>query len=123
MRLALVVTLGSALGGLLRYLVAIGWRGQVVLGLPLATLSVNIIGSAIFGFIASRHAHAPLPDAVYFGLTTGILGGFTTYSSFNGEMLRMLVDGHALRAATYAGFTGTACLLGGGLGWWLGALK
>lgn len=123
MRLALVIALGSALGGLLRYLVALGWRGQILAGLPLATLTVNVIGSALFGFLASRHAHAPLPDTVYFGLTTGILGGFTTYSSFNGEMLRMLVEGSAWRAALYAGVTGTTCLLGGGLGWWLGALK
>ena len=123
MRLALIIALGSALGGLLRYLVALGWRGQVIGGLPIATLTVNIVGSAIFGLLAARHAHAPLPDSLYFGLTTGILGGFTTYSSFNGEMLRMLVDGHAWRAIAYAGVTGTSCLLGGGLGWWLGALK
>ena len=99
MRLALIIALGSALGGLLRYLVALGWRGQVIGGLPIATLTVNIVGSAIFGLLAA------------------------TYSSFNGEMLRMLVDGHAWRAIAYAGVTGTSCLLGGGLGWWLGALK
>ena len=123
MRIAVFVTLGSGLGGLLRYLVALGWRGQALAGLPLATLSVNVIGSAVFGFLASRQAHAPLADSAYFGLTTGILGGFTTYSSFNGELLRMLVEGHATRAFAYAASTGLACLIGGGRGWWLGALK
>lgn len=120
MRLALVIALGSGLGGLLRYLVALGWRGEVLAGLPMATLTVNLIGSSIFGYLAARHAAAPMADSVYFGLTTGILGGFTTYSSFNGELVRMLAQGQAVRAVIYAATTGLSCLAGGGLGWWLG---
>ena len=120
MRLALVIALGSGFGGLLRYGVALAWRGQLVAGIPLGTLTVNVIGSLIFGLLASRQAHTPLADPLFFGLTTGVLGGFTTYSSFNGEMLRMLVDGSPLRAMGYAAITGVTCLAGGGFGWCLG---
>lgn len=120
MRLGLVIALGSGLGGLLRYLVALAWRGQFPAGIPIATLTVNLLGSLLFGLLASRQTHAPMPDPLYLGLTTGILGGFTTYSSFNGELVRMLVDGHTLRAMAYASLTGVSCLIGGGLGWMLG---
>lgn len=123
MRLGLAVALGSGVGGLLRYGVALALRDQLPAGLPLATLGVNLLGSTVFGILAARQGHTPLGEPLFLALTTGLLGGFTTYSSFNGELLRMLADGHVLRALGYGLTTATTCLAGGGLGWWLGTAR
>ena len=58
-----------------------------------------------------------MPSAYFLGLTTGVLGGFTTYSTFNGEVLRHALAGHVGRASLYAAATFAVCLLGSALGW------
>lgn len=110
---------GSALGGVLRFGVAQWLHGLVPGGIYLATLTVNVVGSALFGWLMARQGQWPLPAATYLGLTTGILGGFTTYSTFNAEVLRHALTGQFARAGVYAAATFASCLLGGAAGWWL----
>ena len=124
MQNVLLVALGSALGGVARYMVT-GWiSARMVPTFPWGTLTVNILGSALIGLIAG------LGDAGRVGLPTesrtflmiGLLGGFTTFSSFSLETLRLLHDGAWLRAAGNVGASVLLCLAGVALGYRLARL-
>ena len=79
-----IVFIGAGLGGMLRHAVnlagiRLGWTG-----FPAATLTVNVAGSLAMGLIAGSFAlRADLPQAARLFLTTGVLGGFTTFSAFS----------------------------------------
>ena len=84
----LLVALGSALGGVLRFWLAELMGGKF--GAPhLGTVFVNVTGSFIIGFIA---ALGPMPFAKQL-LMVGILGGYTTFSSFSLQTLDLASDG------------------------------
>ena len=88
------VCLGGAAGTGARYLLS-GWA-LVAFGafFPWGTLAVNVIGSFLLGFIMQIGiATALLSPTVRLALTTGVMGGFTTYSTFNYETMRYLQDG------------------------------
>jgi CrcB protein len=81
-------------------------------GFPWGTLAVNLIGSfvfgAIYGLVSSR---ALLSKEVETILLVGLLGGFTTYSSFAFQSTEMLITGRPLLAAAYVATTVTAGIL------------
>ena len=110
------VCLGSAVGGGLRYLLT-AWALRLFGGgFPYGTLAVNLVGSLLIGLIL---ALGDLSATVRVGLTVGLLGGFTTFSAFSFEALRLLQDGAWSAAALYVG---TSVLGGIGacfLGWTL----
>lgn len=120
------VALGGAVGSSARYLVSVSalkWFGPEW---PVGTLVVNIVGSCLLGallqlFLASEGVH---PGARLM-LTTGMMGGFTTYSTFNYELLLMLESGRSSAAGAYLVATVAGCLLAGALGVftvrWIGA--
>ena len=118
-REALWVALGSGAGGLLRFAAARLLHGLAPGGIHIATLLVNVLGSALFGWLMARHGQIPMSSLIYLSLTTGVLGGFTTYSTFNTELLRLAIAGQPGRAGLYAAVTLASCLLGGAAGWWL----
>lgn len=118
-REGLWVALGSGAGGLLRFAAARLLHGLAPAGIHVATLLVNALGSALFAWLMARHGQTPMSSLTYLGLTTGVLGGFTTYSTFNAELIRMAVAGQPGRASLYAAVTLASCLLGGAAGWWL----
>jgi len=102
------VALGGALGSTARYLSMIAIGHSIGLGFPWGTLFVNIVGSAIMGVIAELGALAwqPSPDLKVF-LTVGILGGFTTFSTFSLDVA-LLVERHTWAvAALYVGLSVT----------------
>ena len=117
------VALGSGAGGALRYLVSRALVEAAPAAVHIATLTVNVIGSAVLAFLLARQAHTPMVASAYTAWTAGVLGGFTTYSSFNGELVRHLADGAPGRALVHAAVMLVACLAGGGLGWWLGLAR
>ncbi len=85
------VALGSALGGCLRYIFS--------LYLPYPILLVNILGSFAIGFIAYK---LPLEqNHLLLFLTTGFLGGFTTFSAFSLEFLKLGLEEKFLPALIY----------------------
>ncbi|MFM9093126.1 MAG: fluoride efflux transporter FluC, partial [Verrucomicrobiota bacterium] len=97
MRALLLVVLGSALGGAARFLIA-GWVGARMGGaFPWGTVLVNVSGSALIGALAAREEMLS-PEARQF-LMAGVLGGFTTFSSFSLQTLRLAQDGDWARAA------------------------
>jgi len=94
--------LGSALGGAARLLLG-GWiQNRFGPSFPLGTLAVNITGSLLLGFLFRYvlETSAIGPDARAL-LTTGLCGGYTTFSTFSYETVRLVEDGEYRRAALY----------------------
>lgn len=113
----LLVCLGGALGSGLRYVVAVGaarWPGP---GFPYGTLAVNVVGCFLIGLIQEVGTTTLiLPEGTRLFLTTGVMGGLTTYSTFSYETLRLAEEGAWLEAvANVVGTTGL-CLLSCALG-------
>ena len=114
-RLFLVV-LGSGFGGGLRYLFDLWAQRSFGPGFPFGTLGVNLIGS----FLVTILMHLGLekgslsPD-IRILLTTGVMGGFTTYSAFNHETMRFFADGAYRMGLLYIGVTLISCLVAAAL--------
>lgn len=93
----LLVALGGAAGSVARFLVVLG-AGRVLPGWPWGTLAVNVAGSFLIGVLyvalAQRVHLAPV-------LVAGFLGGFTTFSAFSLDTLKLWEGGQALQAALY----------------------
>lgn len=96
-RSILLVGLGGFLGSVLRYLVAVLFAGQFSSSFPLATFVVNVAGCFLIGilFALSDRGNILTPEWRVF-LTTGFCGGFTTFSTFSYESLKLLQDGELL---------------------------
>jgi fluoride exporter len=116
------VAIGSALGGMARFGcsgLAARWFGATF---PAGTLLVNVVGSLIIGFTATMMAPdgrlLVAPDARAFVLI-GILGGFTTFSSFSLETLNLARDGEWLWAGANVTLSIVLCLAAV----WLGHLS
>lgn len=111
------VCLGSALGGGARYLIALAAQTLLGASFPFGTLAVNMLGSFLIGLIMHVGLETTLisPAARIF-LTTGIMGGLTTYSTFNYETLQLASDGEWLSAAANVVVTVLVCLAAGVLG-------
>lgn len=113
----LMIGLGGALGTIARYLLG-GWA-QRLLGpaFPYGTIAINTLGSFLIVVIMHASVSKGLisADARLF-LTTGIMGGFTTYSTFNYETIRFLQEGSVLLGVANLALTVTSCLVAGGLG-------
>jgi CrcB protein len=105
----LAVALGSALGGVARHGVARLWP-MVPGAWPVATMSVNIVGSFAIGLLAAFMARDSGETARLFWMT-GVLGGFTTYSAFALETVTLASAGAAGRAALYVAATVALCLV------------
>lgn len=93
----LLVGFGGFVGSILRYLAAIVFSSQSTSGFPLATFAVNVIGCFLIGviFALSEKGNVLSPEWRIF-LTTGFCGGFTTFSSFSYESIKLLQDGQFL---------------------------
>ena len=98
----LIVFIGSGLGGMLRY--AVGMLSIRVFGtnFPYGTLGINVLGSALMGIVVGVFTASNLTsqDAKLF-LTTGVIGGFTTFSTFSLDAAVLWERGQQLAAAAY----------------------
>jgi CrcB protein len=113
MRLILIC-LGGAIGTGARYLTSL-WAAQTLdAAFPAGTLIVNIAGSFLIGFIMQMSSAPELisPD-VRLMLTTGVMGGFTTYSTFNYETTNYFRAGAWGLGMVNAGATFFGCLAAG----------
>ena len=111
------VCLGSALGGGARYLLSLAALRLLGTSFPYGTLTVNVLGSFLIGLIMHVGLETALisPTARIF-LTTGVLGGLTTYSTFNYETLQLATEGDWHLASGNIVATVLACLAAGTLG-------
>jgi CrcB protein len=110
----LIIALGSALGGALRHAVNVGAARLLGTSWPYGTFTVNIVGSFVIGLIAGYFAlkgHASQAWLLF--LTTGILGGFTTFSAFSLDVVVLFERGRL--DATVAYILGSVALSVGGL--------
>jgi len=111
------VCLGGAIGSGARYLVTLATVNLWGAAVPWGTLVVNVVGSFLISFIMHVAIETTLiPPLVRIFLTTGIMGGLTTYSTFNFETLGFAAEGDWPRAAANLLATVVACLVAGVLG-------
>jgi CrcB protein len=103
----LLVALGSAIGGSARYGVSILGARWLGLEFPWGTLSVNVIGSGLIGWLSASVPVDP-PSSRLFWMT-GICGGFTTFSAFSLETLTLVRQGEAAKAVLYVGASLLVC--------------
>ena len=95
----LVAIARPGIGGALRHGVNVGAARLFGLGFPYGTLIVNVTGSFLMGLLAGFFAYrAGIPQHVRLFLTTGILGGFTTFSTFSLDAA-LLIERHSLGMA------------------------
>lgn len=109
---------GAAIGAWLRWVLALAIN-PLFASFPLGTWSANLIGGFLMGVVLGlMHAVPDLPTEMKLLLTTGFLGGLTTFSSFSGEVFTMMQRGHF----GWAAFTVVAHVAGSlfmtALGWW-----
>jgi fluoride exporter len=98
----LIVALGAAIGGALRHGVNVGSARMIDLDFPFGTLFVNVVGSLAMGVLAGYFAFKG--DALQswrLFLTTGILGGFTTFSAFSLDFTVLYERGELVLALAY----------------------
>ncbi|MDA8362674.1 MAG: fluoride efflux transporter CrcB [Gammaproteobacteria bacterium] len=98
--------LAIAVGGILGCWARYGMTGlvQMLFGraFPLATLSINVLGSFLMGFLfIATLDRVSISPALRAGILTGGLGGFTTFSTFAMESLLLMEQGEAFKAAAY----------------------
>ena len=80
----LIVFAGAGVGGALRHGVNLAAARMFGFGFPFGTIIVNVLGSFLMGFLAGYFAYRTgLPQHLRLFLTTGMLGGFTTFSAFS----------------------------------------
>jgi CrcB protein len=98
----LIVFFGGGLGAALRHGVNLVAARALGTGFPYGTLVINVLGSLAMGLIAEYFAlKMGLPQRLRLFLTTGILGGFTTFSAFSLEAALLYERGQQMGAAVY----------------------
>lgn len=116
----LLIALGAAVGANLRYWISQWAAQQWGIAFPYGTLLINVLGSFAIGLILTlATTNAAITANWRLLLVTGLLGGFTTFSTFSYETYQLLIDGSLLLAALYilgsVGLGLLGVLLGAGL--------
>ncbi|MEE1323121.1 MAG: fluoride efflux transporter CrcB [Bacteroidales bacterium] len=94
LRNILIVGIGSFLGGVLRYLISIVMKNYCSQGFPWATLMVNLLGCLLIGLLFGLfNRYSSINNVWCLLFTTGLCGGFTTFSTFANEGLQLLLGG------------------------------
>jgi CrcB protein len=102
----MLVGLGGFIGSIARYFMSRLNLNYDVLSIPVGTLSVNILGSFIIGFLTGVSEKSMLisPEWRLF-LMVGICGGFTTFSTFTSENMMLLHNGQFFSVILYTGLS------------------
>ena len=104
----LLVAAAGAVGALLRWRIGVAVN---VRSFPWSTLGINVVGSFVLAFILAGPATTRLSDTTTLALSVGLLGSFTTFSTFGYESITLMRDGRMLAALGYV-----ALSIAGGLG-------
>ena len=106
------IAIGGAIGSILRYLVqmqCVIWFGTKF---PYGTMAVNVIGSLLIGFLSITFLEKILVSAeMRFAVIVGLLGSFTTFSTFSLETLSLIQQGSYMNAASNAILSVVLCVL------------
>ena len=91
----IAIFIGGGTGSVLRYCVQMALHERIVpYNFPWATFTVNIVGSFLIGLFYAWSARFNLPTEIRLLLTTGLCGGFTTFSTFSNDGLTLLKQGY-----------------------------
>ena len=97
------IFIGGGIGAVLRYLTSVVYTEFFGFNFPLATLSVNLIGSFVLGVLSAfiLFDYHLIPNHYKYALTVGFCGGFTTFSTFAFEVVEILKRGEYFVAILY----------------------
>ena len=113
----MTVGFGGAAGSIVRYLLSGGIvAGQTLLGFPAGTFTVNAAGSLLIGILLE----ASVSETLGWLLIVGFCGGFTTFSTFSADTVRLLRAGCYNAAAIYVALSVAVCIVFAALGMWIG---
>ena len=101
MKTTLLIGVGSFIGGAGRYLISKTIQTQILSSFPWGTFAVNVAGCFLIGAVMGWSLKSNLTENWQLFLTTGILGGFTTFSAFSLESIRLIQNGNAMIAIFY----------------------
>jgi len=115
------ICLGGAIGTGARYALSM-WARELLGGaFPYGTLAVNVLGSFLLGLVMSTSTGGEvLSPTARLALGTGMMGGFTTYSTFNYETIQLFRDRGFLMSFINVAVTLLGCLMAGWLGLYAG---
>lgn len=121
----ILVACGGALGAVGRYLIGKFFANNMAdndaLAFPFATLIVNIVGSFalayLFAYLSTTNTASAQSYWLFFGV--GLLGAFTTFSTFSLEFVLLAQQGEWVRAALYASLSFVACIMAVAAALWL----
>jgi CrcB protein len=113
----LAISLGAALGALLRYVLST-WLNASFPSIPPGTLLSNLIGGYLVGVAIAVFATSTLPLEWRLFVITGFCGGLTTFSTFSAELVILLQQGRAMWAVAAAGvhLVGSVAMTFAGIG-------
>ena len=101
MKIALIALFGSA-GVVSRYFVGEVLSKSFMPALPLGTFAINIVGSFFIGLCAAYSSlRFPISDEFRLAIMVGFLGGFTTFSTYSLDIVKLFQDGRTLTALLY----------------------
>ena len=113
----MTVGFGGAAGSIVRYLLSGGiLAGQTLLGFPAGTFTVNAAGPLLIGILLE----ASVSETLGWLLIVGFCGGFTTFSTFSADTVRLLRAGCYNAAAVYVALSVAVCIVFAALGMWIG---
>ncbi len=115
-----LVAAGGALGSASRYLVGKAMGPTADASVPWHTFVVNATGAFVLGLLVVLAARLGWPSWWRPLVAAGLLGGYTTFSTFSLETVELALTGHGGTAAAYAAGSLAAGLAGAALGIWLG---
>src|SRR5688572_19463465 len=102
MRLYILLAAGGVVGVIARYQIGLLIPATRDATFPIATLLINISGSLLLGFLVRYLSEMSASNDVRVMLTTGLCGGFTTFSAFSFETVELLSNGRTGLALSYA---------------------
>ncbi|GIM53877.1 fluoride efflux transporter CrcB [Capnocytophaga cynodegmi] len=102
-KLVLLTGLGSFIGGILRVFISfiLNIKFDKTLQFPIGIMAVNIIGCFLIGIFFAYFKEKPQFGELQYFLMTGILGGFTTFSTFSLEALQLFQNNEPIKAIFY----------------------
>lgn len=113
MNIALAIFAGGGIGAVMRHFFVVGETRLFGASFAYATFAVNVIGCLIIGAVIEYFAlKGQASSEMRAFLTTGVLGGFTTFSAFSVEVLKLAETGHIVAAGLYALASVVFCVAG-----------
>ncbi|MBY6063037.1 fluoride efflux transporter CrcB [Pseudidiomarina sediminum] len=104
------VALGGALGAMARYAMVLGTAAMFGKTFPFGTLIVNIVGSFLLALVFLGQQQGSVNETTWLLLGVGVLGAFTTFSTFSLEVVLLVQTGALLKAIAYASLNVICCI-------------